>query len=137
MASRNLQTVQGIYAAFGRGDVSAILDKLAEDVDWDYAYRTTPNPVPWLQAQRGRAGAAKFFLDGVGAIELHRFALKALLEGSGLVVALVDVDATVKETGKRIVETDEVHIWHFDEAGLVTRFRHCADTYQHAMAYQA
>lgn len=106
-------------------------------MDWDYAYRTTSNPVPWLQAQRNRAGAAKFFLDDVSAIELHRFTLKALLEDPGLIVALVDVDATVKETRKCIVETDEVHIWHFDELGMVTRFRHYADTYQHAMAYQA
>lgn len=62
----NLQTVQEIYAAFGRGDTSAILDKLADDVDWDYGYWDAPNPVPWLQAQRGKAGAAKFF-ESLGA----------------------------------------------------------------------
>lgn len=59
------------------------------------------------------------------------------LEGPDLVVALIDLEATVKETGKRIVERDEVHIWHFDEAGKVVRFRHCVDIYQHAMAYNA
>ena len=54
-----------------------------------------------------------------------------------VVVALIDVDLTVKATGKRIVEEPEVHIWHFNDEGLVTRFRHAVDTYQHVMAYSA
>jgi len=49
-------------------------------------------------------------------------------------IALIDIEATVKETGKRIVESDEAHIWQFDEAGTVVRFWHCADTYQQVMA---
>jgi ketosteroid isomerase-like protein len=31
----NLEVVQEIYEAFGRGDVPAILDHLADDVGWD------------------------------------------------------------------------------------------------------
>jgi ketosteroid isomerase-like protein len=31
----NLETVQKVYEAFGRGDVPAILDELADDVRWD------------------------------------------------------------------------------------------------------
>ena len=37
----NIETVKSIYEAFGRGDVPAILDKLADDVDWDYDQTTT------------------------------------------------------------------------------------------------
>jgi uncharacterized protein len=33
-AEDNLATVKGIYEAFGKGDVEAILDQLADDVDW-------------------------------------------------------------------------------------------------------
>lgn len=131
----NLKVAQDIYAAFGRGDIPAILDKLADDVDWEYAYRVAPNPVPWLQPREDKAGVGKFF-ESLGALEFHRFTPKVSLEGPGLVVALIDLEATVKETGKSIVETDEVHIWHFNEAGKVIRFRHCADTYQHVMAYK-
>jgi ketosteroid isomerase-like protein len=32
---RHLGTVQGIYQAFGSGDVPAILERLAEDVAWE------------------------------------------------------------------------------------------------------
>ena len=117
----NVRTVQDIYTAFSRGDIPAILETLADDVDWDYGYRVAPNPVPWLQAQRGTAGVARFF-ESLTELEFHRFVPKAVLEGPGLVVALTDVEATVKETAKPIVEIDEVHIWHFKDEGKVAGF---------------
>jgi ketosteroid isomerase-like protein len=42
----NLKTVQDIYAAFGAGDIPAILAKLAPDVDWEYGQGLSQ--VPWL-----------------------------------------------------------------------------------------
>ena len=39
------QTIQGIYAAFGRGDVQAILDVLADDVD--FASEPDQRIAPW------------------------------------------------------------------------------------------
>lgn len=132
----NRQTVQNIYAAFGEGDVPAILDQLADDVDWEYGYRIAPNPVPWLQPKESKAGVAEFFAT-LGALEFHKFAPTAILAESNLVVALIDFECTVKSTGKRIVEEGEVHIWYFTAEGKVARFRHAADTYQHAMACQS
>jgi ketosteroid isomerase-like protein len=123
-----------MYAAFGRGDIPAILEHLADNVDWEYGYRVAPNPVPWLQPREDKGGVAKFF-ESLGALEFHRFTPKVFLEGTGLVVALIDLEVTVKATGKRIVESDEAHIWHFNEVGQVVRFRHCVDTYQHVLAY--
>ena len=133
----NLKVVEQIYAAFGKGDVPAILAKLADTVDWDYAYRAAPNPIPWLQPRLGVGGAAEFFKSVQANLEIHRFAVSALAQGPGVVVALFDIEATIKRTGKRIVEQDQAHIWRFNEAGKVVRFRHCADTYQHAKAYES
>ena len=130
-----LQAVQDIYEAFGRGDVPAILGHLADDVEWDYAYRAAPNPLPWLQPRRGREGAGEFFGVLRDQVEIHSFAIRALTESPGVVIALIDIEGTVRSTAKRIVERDETHVWRFDGEGKVVRFRHCADTYQHAMAY--
>ena len=58
------------------------------------------------------------------------------LSDGDLVVALIDVEYTVKATGRRVTEEDEVHIWSFDASGQVTRFRHRVDTYQHLLAYR-
>ncbi|HET7480595.1 MAG TPA: nuclear transport factor 2 family protein [Rubrobacteraceae bacterium] len=129
---QNVAVVGQIYEAFGRGDVPAILDHLAEDVEWEYGVDSTD--VPWLQPRRGRQEVPGFF-EALGALEIHSFAPKTMLESDDVVVAIVDFEATVKETGQRISEEDEAHIWHFAE-GKVVRFRHRSDTHQHQLAYQ-
>ena len=120
-----LETVGKIYAAFGRGDVGGILEQLSENVEWEYG--ATANDVPWLQARRGRAGAGAFFASLAG-MEIHHFAVKALLGEGVLVIGLVDIEFTVRATGRRLREEDEIHIWQFDQAGHVSRFRHRVDT---------
>ena len=127
-------TIKDVYAAFGRGDVPAILEHLADDVEWDQAIG--PNEMPWLQPRRGRAAVAGFFQAVGTELEFHAFTPTAILEGPGVVVALCDLECTVKKTGKRIHEVDEAHIWRFDAAGRVIRFRHGADTLAQALAWK-
>lgn len=129
----NLTATRAIYAAFGRGDVATIPSHLDEPVDWEYGAGVTP--VPWLQHRHGRDGAAEFFAS-LQALSISKFVPKALLEGDGFVVALVDLECQVTATGKPIVEEDEVHIWYFNAAGKVSRFRHRVDTHQHVRACQ-
>lgn len=126
-------TVRGIYEAFARGDVAAILEPLADDVEWEYGVNSTT--VPWLQPRRGRDAVAGFFQAFGSAVEIHRFEPKELLEGDGLVVAIVDLEFTVRATGRRVVEEDEAHVWRFAD-GKVTRFRHRADTHQQQLAFE-
>ncbi len=127
------ETVQEMYAAFGRGDVPALLERLDPNIEWEYD--ASPTEVPWLQPRQGRAGAAEFFTS-LGELEFHRFEPKAILAEGNLVVALVDFEATARKTGIRIEEIDEVHIWHFGDNGLVTRFRHRADTLKQLRGWQ-
>jgi len=128
-----VKTTQEIYAAFGKGDVPAILACLSESVDWDYA--ATTNAAPWLQHRHGRDGASAFFASLAG-MDIHRFGVKSILGGDRVTVALVDIEFTVRATGKRVVEEDEVRVWHFDAQGKVARFRHRVDTLAHHLACQ-
>ena len=128
----NLRTAQEMYEAFGRGDLATILSKLSESVEWEYGGTSTN--VPWLQRRQGRDGAAAFFAS-LDEIEIHTLTPKTFLETEGVVVVLLDVDLTVKATGKRVVEEDEIHVWRFNAAGKVSRFRHGIDTHQHQLAY--
>ena len=121
-----------IYEAFARGDVAAILEHLAADVEWEYGVSSTS--VPWLQPRRGRDAVPGFFEALGSGADIHRFEVKALLEGADVVVALVDIEFTVRATGRRVVEEDEAHVWRFAN-GRVIRFRHRADTHQHQQAY--
>lgn len=129
---KHTETVKCIYEAFARGDLPTILGYIAEDVDWEYGVVSTD--VPWLQHRSGRAQVPAFFA-ALQALDIHAFTPTRMLGSGSVVVSLVDLDATVRATGKRIVEADEVHIWHFNEAGQVVRFRHRADTYQQWAAF--
>ncbi len=130
----NIQTVQEIYAAFGRADVPAILSRLHDNVAWDQG--ATDDAVAWLQTRSGRQDVIKFF-EALAEVEITRFEPWKLIDGGDTVVTLVRLEAVVKATGKTIVEDEEVHVWHFDSAGLVTSFRHRIDTHKAWLAYQA
>ena len=127
----NVERVQAIYAAFGQGDVPTILGRLAEDVTWEYGVNSTD--VPWLQPRRGREEVGAFF-QALTALEFTKFLPKAFFADDRTVIVLLDVEAAVKATGSKVVEEDQVHIWHFDQRGQVGRFRHRADTHQHWVA---
>ena len=129
----NVATVQGIYEAFGRGDILAILSHLAETIEWEYGMSNAG--VPWLQPRRGRVEVPKFF-ESLSAFDLQKFQPKTFLESGNVVVALIDVALIVKATGRPVTEEDEVHIWHFDGEGRVIRFCHKVDTHQHWLALQ-
>jgi hypothetical protein len=75
------------------------------------------------------------FFETLRAIEFHRFHPVRLFETDNVVVALINLEATVRATGKRVVEEDEAHIWYFDSQGKVSRFRHRVDTLQHSAAF--
>ena len=127
-----VEVVHELYAAFARGDVPAILAHLAEDVEWEYGASTTN--VPWLQPLRGRDAVPRFFEVLGRELEFHRFEPKAFLSGDDVVAVLLDLEATVRRTGRRIVEEDEVHLWRFRD-GRIARFRHRLDSHAHQLAY--
>jgi uncharacterized protein len=134
----NEQTVRDIYAAFGRGDVPAILDRLAPDVRWDHlpdGSGAQRHDVPWLAPRTGPDEVAGFF-DALGALEFHEFAPTAILSAADQVVALIDEDVTVRATGERFRDAT-AHVWTFGADGRVVAFRHLADTVKHVEAFAA
>lgn len=132
-ATNNAATVQDIYAAFGRGDVPAILDTLADDVAWDqwsdhYGHRAH---VPHLLPRRGPAQVAEFFAV-IGSWTVLDFAVVDVIGTGRQIVAEVRA-AFALPNGGRIAD-EELHLWTFDERGRVTRLRHYCDTAKHIAA---
>lgn len=125
--------ISNIYEAFGKGDIPAIMEHISEQADWEYG--ASDHSIPWLQHGTGHDAVLRFF-TALQGLEFHQFHPKMLFANGNIVVALIDLEVTVKTTGKRIVEEDEVHIWHLDETGKVNRFRHRVDTLQHYLATQ-
>lgn len=133
-----IETVKGIYSAFGRQDIGAIVHAMSDDVVWEYAYDAAAHAaVPWLLPRRGKEGVLAFFQALGSGLRIQHFAVNAVLGEGSRVVALIDLDAEVAQTGARVCERDEVHVWHFDPTGKVIRFRHASDTLQHYRAATA
>jgi uncharacterized protein len=121
--------VRGIYEAFGRGDIPAILGRLAEDVAWEYWESTAHDAgVPWLVSRRGRAGAEAFF-QSVGSWTFQEFTVRDILASEQRVAVMVVVEATLP-SGKRFRD-EELHLWTFDDEGKISEFRHFVDTAKH------
>jgi len=134
----NVETVQEIYAAFGRADVPAIPGRLAGDVRWEHwpdGGGAQRHGVPWLAERAGRDDVAGFFAS-LAALDIHAFAPRAFLEGDGMVAAVIELDATVVATGERIRDV-EIHLWSFGADGRVTEFRHFVDTVKDVEAVTA
>ncbi len=55
----NIQKMQSLYAAFGRGDINTILANVSDAADW--GTDTVAKAVPWYGIRRGREGVADFF----------------------------------------------------------------------------
>ena len=130
-----LETVKGIYDAFGRGDIPAILATLADDVAWEAwdDNSAASAGVPWLQPRHGRDGAAQFF--GLVGTHLHvrDFRVLSIMAGDHQVAAEFVIEADIPSTGGHYRD-EEMHLWTFNAEGKVTRLRHYTDTAKHIRA---
>ena len=84
MSSANANVIRQAYESFAEGNIPAVIDILADDVDW-----SVPDLVPQGGSFTGKEGATKFF---------HH--LGELYEELGLDIGdLVDGDSTVAGVG--------------------------------------
>jgi ketosteroid isomerase-like protein len=127
----NVQVVQQIYAAFGHGDIPAILSLVAEDVDW---INPGAPAIPYAGQRRGRAQVAEFFAALDDSVQIDRFVLRDLIEREGRVMALGSWQGRVRANGRGF-ETDWAMLW-VCEKGRVVQFRSYQDTAGMVSAFQ-
>jgi ketosteroid isomerase-like protein len=132
--NNNLKTIHSIYDAFGKGDIPAIIDCLAEDVQWEKWDDNSAQQagVPWLQARQGKEGALTFFKI-VGELNIKDFRVLSIMSNENQVAVEFIIEADVPAT-RGHYRDEEMHLWTFDEQGKVIRLRHYADTAKHMAA---
>jgi ketosteroid isomerase-like protein len=127
----NEQIVQAMYAAFQRGDIPGVLDRLAEDIEWRIA---GPSELPYAGLHRGRDEVARFFETFGQASEFEVFEPQEYFSRGDKVVVLGHERQRVKATG-RVVETEWAMVFTLN-GGKIARFHNFVDTHAVAAAHR-
>jgi len=133
-AEENIATVKEIYAAFGRGDVDAILEQCIDDVDW--AAEAAIEVAPWHGVKHGKAEVPSFFAGIQQAGPVTEFTpLSFAGNDDGDVMVFLRYAFTAAATGKDVAMNLH-HFWRFRD-GKVTYYRGSEDTALVASAFTA
>ena len=130
-ADENVKTAQEGYAAFGRGDVPAILELLTDDIEW-----IEPGPqdvLPAAGTHRDKEEVGRLFAAMGENLDIHRFEPHAFIAQDDRVVALVRTEATARPTGRRVAN-HIAHVWTFRD-GKLAHFEAFSDTAAAVAAY--
>jgi uncharacterized protein len=125
-ADANIKTIMGVYEAFGRGDVAAILDAVTSDVDW--AAEADPAVAPWHGVRHGQEAVAAFFGEFGSTMEVEEFTPVSIAANDTDVLSVVQFRARSRATGK----TAAMNLHHFFKFrdGKIAYYRGTEDTAQ-------
>jgi hypothetical protein len=126
MSEQNVEFVEGVYAALGRGDMPAVLEAFSDDIEW---FEAEGMPYGGLY-RSGEAVLQNVF--GPIAADVEGFAVTPgeYIGSDATVVAIVGYTGTGKATGKTLDEP-AVHVWEIRD-GKLARFRQFIDTVKFA-----
>jgi uncharacterized protein len=126
MSEQNVEFVKDIYAAFGRGDVPAVLGAFADDIEW---FEAEGMPYGGLY-HGGEAVAQNVFGPISEDVESFAITTEELIGSGATVAAVVRYTGTGKATGKAL-DVPVVHVWDIRD-GKLARFRQFIDTVKYA-----
>lgn len=128
--SANIETIRRLYAAFGRGDIPAILAALDPDVE---RINAGPDAIAYAGTRHGVAAVRAFFEALAASIEVRSFEPREFLAQGERVVALGRWAGQVKATGREYT-SEWAMAWTVKD-GRVTAFRSYEDTHAVAAAF--
>jgi ketosteroid isomerase-like protein len=131
LEQENTQKIKDLYAAFGRGDLPAALETLADDVEW-----VLPGPAdfPMAGTYRGKQAVQGWFGTLVENIEFHALEPREFIAQGDKVVALIYREGTMRRSGGRFAVHD-AHVWTCRD-GKITRHEAIEDTSAEVAAYR-
>jgi hypothetical protein len=129
--SENINVARQGYENFKTGNISSLLDQMAEDVVWQLP---DIEGVPLGGSRTGRAGVGEFFSTLARDQEAIEFDPREFIAQDDKVISLGHYKWRVKETGREY-ESDFVHIFTIRD-GKIAGFREHFDTAAAAAAYQ-
>jgi hypothetical protein len=131
----NPHTVTLVYEAFKRGDVAAIVARVADDVDWRND-GVESRECPWNGNFSGTANLPGFFAAVGAELDITVFDVKAVAASGACVAVNLRIESTLRKNG-RPLKNDAVHFWTFNDRGQITKYRHFNDTAAELAAWRA
>ena len=122
MGEQSVDVVRGVYQAFGRGDVAAVLGAMADDIEWHEA-----EGMPYGGVYHGGEAVAQNVFGPITQ-DVVDFAVTAeeFIASGDAVAAVVRYTGTGKATGKQL-SLPVVHVWDVRN-GKIAQFRQFIDT---------
>jgi uncharacterized protein len=131
LEQENIQRVKDGYAAFLRGDMPAVLEVLADDIEWVVS---GPSDLPGAGTHSGKQAVHAWFGTLAENLEFQVFEPREFIAQGDKVVSLVYVEATVRRNGRKIIN-HEAHVWTLRD-GKVARIQFYQDTATSVAAYR-
>lgn len=130
MSEGNVAVVRGLYEAFGRGDIPAVLGAMSPDIVWNEAEN-------FLYADGNPYRGPEAILNGVfarlgGEWDGFAAAPEEFLDAGDTVVMFGRYGGTYKATG-RSLDAWVAHVWRIED-GKAVGFRQLVDTLAAARA---
>jgi uncharacterized protein len=122
---QNTKVVQAGYAAFGSGNIPALLDLLDDSISWEGTRGASPK-IPTAGVKHGKAAVAQFFKDLAENETFHSFEPRKFVAQGDTVVCLGHYDSTHNKTRKKI-STDWVMVFTLAN-GKITKFEEFSDS---------
>ena len=122
MGEQSVEVVSGVYQAFGRGDVPAVLGAMADDIEWHEA-----DGMPYGGVYHGpEAVAQNVFGPLIEDIPDFALAPEQFIPSGDTVAVVTRYTGIGKATGKEL-DLPVVHVWEVRN-GEIVQFRQFADT---------
>jgi hypothetical protein len=128
MNQADVAVVKEAYAAYGRGDVDAILRTVTPDVDWELVGQ--PEVSPAFGRRKGVDQAREFFQVLAETEEYSEFTPKEFVPAEDRIFVLGHAEGRLKQTGDPI-SGDWIHIFTVRD-GKISSWRGFTDTAQYA-----
>jgi ketosteroid isomerase-like protein len=132
MSDANIAFVQNLYAAYGRGDIAALLAAMTPDIDWYSGGRASD--YPGFGPRKGHAQVREFFDIVAENNEFSQFTPREFYASGDKVFVLGDYALTLRKTG-RAMASDWVHIFTIRDR-KISGFREFLDTALAAECYR-
>ena len=127
----NTKLVRQVYENFKSGDIKALLNLLAENIEWQLPEIEN---VPFSGTRRGQDQMGQFFASLVDTQEVQHFDPREFIAQGDKVVALGHYAWRVKSTGSEY-GGDFAHVFTVHD-GKVVRFHEYMDTAAAAAAHR-